>query len=357
MRLGHLVTSQFDRVVARPSDLTAAWLSRQIGAGTVLDFEVEPISTGLMSDCYRLRLDYARNPSNRPKPQSAVLKLAAEDPTSRQTGLALGFYEREVRFYRDLASRFDGQLVPCYDAALDASTGTFHLLMGDAAPAVAGNDIQGATLDQARLALVTLGRIHGLLIGDSALSEFPWLNRNMPLTQALISELYPGFLDRYGHNMLPGHRALCDRVVATFHECRHVANEADGPRMFGLVHGDYRLDNLLFGTTAERPLTVIDWQAVCWGPVMADLAYFLGCAISTEKRRKHYDTLLRAYHNALGAQSQISLSDVYEGVRRRSPLCVARIIASAMLAGRTQRGDTLIMAALQRNCDHVLDIK
>ena len=55
----------------------------------------------------------------------------------------------------------------------------------------------------------------------------------------------------------------------------------------GLVHGDYRLDNMLFGQPgADRALTVVDWQTVTWGPAMTDVAYFLGCALPSELRRE-----------------------------------------------------------------------
>ena len=81
---------------------------------------------------------------------------------------------------------------------------------------------------------------------------------------------------------------------------------AEGERdaIQGLVHGDYRLDNMLFGLEgADRALTVVDWQTVSWGPALTDLAYYLGCALPTQDRRAHYDELLRAYHEALGPQA------------------------------------------------------
>lgn len=83
--------------------------------------------------------------------ESVVLKVAATDPVSRQTGLALGLYEREVRFYGDVAPRLGGPIAPCYHAAVDTSTGVFDLLLGDAGPAVVGDEIAGATIEQARL--------------------------------------------------------------------------------------------------------------------------------------------------------------------------------------------------------------
>ncbi len=285
-------------------------------------------------------------------PRSVVLKVAATDPVSRQTGLALGLYEREVRFYRDIAPGIEGPIAPCYHAAVDTSTGVFDLLLGDAGPAVVGDEIAGATTEQARLGVVELGRLHGPLLGDTALAEAPWLNRESPLNQAMITPLYAGFVDRYGDQIAPNHRMVCERLVGAFDG--YV--EAEAGQMRGLVHGDYRLDNMLFGTAgADRALTVVDWQTVSWGPALTDLAYFLGSALPAQDRREHYDALLLAYHEALGPGAPISLAEVREGVRRQSFFGVMMAIVSSMLVERTERGDRMFMTMLQRHCDHVLD--
>ncbi|WP_372516884.1 hypothetical protein, partial [Mycobacterium szulgai] len=42
-----------------------------------------------------------------------------------------------------------------------AATGIFDLLLGDAGPAVVGDEITGATIEQAMLAVTELGRLHG----------------------------------------------------------------------------------------------------------------------------------------------------------------------------------------------------
>ena len=152
----------------RPDDLTAEWLTGAIGAGTVERFSTERIGTGQMSECYRVALTYAEGAAG---PGSVVLKVAASDPDSRQTGLALGLYEREVRFYTDVAPRIGGPVAPCYDAGFDADTGVFHLLLGDASPAVVGDEIRGATIEQAMLAMAELGRLHAPLLGDATLAE------------------------------------------------------------------------------------------------------------------------------------------------------------------------------------------
>jgi hypothetical protein len=338
-------------IVEWPSDLTAEWLTSAIGV-PIADFTYQRIGTGQMSECYRVELTHASGDTG---PASVVLKVAATDPVSRQTGLALGLYEREVRFYTDVApSLAGGPVAACYHAGFNPDSGAFHLLLGDAGPAVVGDEIRGATVEQATLALEELARLHAPALGDQAMAAAEWLNRESPMNQALIGQLYAGFVDRYGDQIEPGHRLVCERLVASFDG--YLAAEAASGRAQGLVHGDYRLDNMLFGQPgADRLLTVVDWQTVGWGPAMTDVAYFLGCALPNEVRRDHYDALLRAYHEALGPDAPISLDDVREGVRRQSFFGVVMAIVSSMLVARTERGDEMFMTMLVRHGQHVLD--
>lgn len=345
--------SQPATVIERPSDVTAEWLTAVLGGRPVADFTVERIGTGQMSECFRIRLSYADDGADG-GPDSLVLKVAATDPVSRQTGVGLGLYEREVGFYRDIAPRLTGPIAPCYHAGFDASAGVFDVLLGDADPAVVGDEIRGATTAQARLAVTELARLQGPLLGDTAPADAPWLNRDSPVNQALITALYAGFLDRYRDRIAPPHQQVCERLVGAFDA--YLAAEAAGGGRYGLVHGDYRLDNLLFGAAgADRALTVVDWQTVAWGPAMTDLAYFLGCALPIADRRADYDDLLRAYHAALGPAAPISLDEVRDGVRRQSFFGVMMAIVSSMLVERTDRGDEMFMTLLQRHCEHVLD--
>ena len=313
-----------------------------------------------MSECYRIGLSYSDGASG---PASVVLKVAAADPSSRQTGLAMGLYECEVRFYTDIApglgglclgqGRSDSGGVPrCHHAAYDPETGVFDLLLGDATPAVVGDEIRGATLEQATLALTQLG------------TGTPAPRRSVPGGRRVDEPGVPaqsgtdgGAVRRVRRALFRPDRARAPRRVrAPRRHARRLPGAGGAVRSpTGLVHGDYRLDNMLFGEAgADRPLTVVDWQTVTWVPATTDASYFLGGALPVDRRREHYEDLLRAYHSALESVSPLTLDDVREGVQAEF-FGVIMVIVSPMLVERTERGDQMFMAMLERHCQHVID--
>ena len=161
-----------DAPVERPDDLTADWLTENLGAGRVGGFSVERIGTGQMSECYRVSLVYDEGDG----PASVVLKVAASDPDEPGTGQALGLYERSPstpRSHLPSAGSPGGPIAQCYHASYQPETGVFSLLLDDAAPAEVGDEIRGATIDDATMALTELGRLHAPLIGDTTLADAP----------------------------------------------------------------------------------------------------------------------------------------------------------------------------------------
>ena len=334
-------------VIKTADGITAEWLGSVLGAQGLELVGVEAIGTGQMSKSYRV--SYRRPRGER---GSVVVKLAATDQNSRDVGVNLGVYLREITFYRELRDRIDGAgtLAEWHLAEQDPEEGWFTLVLEDIEDGVQGDQIAGCGPAEARIAMVALARIHAPVFGDLALAATEWLNQPNPLNQALLTALLPSFLERYQGRIAPEHVEVCERFVAAAD-----AWDADQRPPLGLVHGDYRLDNILFHNEA---CTVVDWQTLGWGPVMRDAAYFIGGALPVEERRAHEASLLRAYYDELLAHGVAGFSweQCWEEYRRQCFLLLVMTIAPAMVVERTERGDDMFMAVLERAAQMAIDL-
>jgi hypothetical protein len=150
------------------------------------------------------------------------------------------------------------------------------------------------------------------------------------------------------------HLADMERLIAWLEK-----NEPPDDGRVSLVHGDYRLDNMLFGDgEASRRFVVVDWQTVSWGPVMTDAAYVLGGSLSVADRRAHEQALIREYYDGLRARGVVEFEwqECWTGYRRQTFLGILMTVAPAMLVQRTERGDEMFLVSLARYAQQVIDL-
>jgi hypothetical protein len=292
-------------------------------------------------------------------PRSMIAKLPAADPTSRATAGALRNYEIEVSFYRQLAPQLPVRAPRCYHAHLDTTGTDFVLLLEDVAPARQGDQLAGCSLDQAALAVEELPRLHAPRWGDPSLAGLDWLHRSteeaVDFTSQLVAGLFAGFCDRYAGRVDADIMALGERLMARLPK---YLGDRQGPST--VAHGDFRLDNLLFGIDeAGPPVVVVDWQTVTHGPGIGDLSYFLGAGLVPETRRSHEDGLVRAYHGALRAAGVVDLGwdDCWTQYRRYTFGGLIMAVAASMLVEQTDRGDDMFVTMAQRHGRHAIDLE
>jgi Ser/Thr protein kinase RdoA (MazF antagonist) len=356
----HYVCAMGIDLVRHPEDVSADWLTavlRESGGApenaAVTRFEAAAVGTGQMSQSHRFRLTWDEGaPAG---PASVVVKVAASDETSRSTGVGLGVYEREIRFYRDVAPRVDGPVAACHLAVHDAREGWFTLVLEDAAPAMQGDQIAGCTVEEARLAMRELARLHAAVWDDEQLATADWLNQAPVLDEAVVGQLLGGFIERYDARLVPEHRAIIERFITRLDPWL-----ADRRLPFSIVHGDYRLDNLLFGEAGSpKPLTVVDWQTVSWGPPLLDASYFLGAGLAVGDRRANEKTLVREYYErllTLGIEN-FTWEKCWEEYRRLTFHGVLMAVIASMLVVRTKRGDDMFMTSLARHAQQIIDLE
>ncbi len=314
------------------------------------------VGTGQMADSFRL---VPRYDTDRPgAPSSVVGKFTAADDTSRATGIAMRTSEVEVRFYQEVAATVAVRTPHCYHADVDPATAEFVLILEDMTPARAGDQVAGCSVDEAALALTELAALHGPRWGDPGLENVAWLHRRTTETNDLGVQLLPvlfeGFAARYGEvldeSVLAVGRRLMPGIAAYLHH---------QPRPWTVQHADYRLDNLLFGTTAGGvALAVVDWQTVVLGPGAADVSYFLGAGPSVDDRRHHEERLVREYHRALvaGGVGHYSFDDCFNDYRRYAYAGYLMAVGASMMVERTERGDEMFLAMARRHAAQIIDL-
>jgi aminoglycoside/choline kinase family phosphotransferase len=344
-----------------PELLTTGWLTDALGASGVLDgarvadVERSPVGTGQMCDSVRLTLRYDR-PAD--APCTMVAKLPAADETSRATAKELRSYENEVRFYQQLAPGLPIRTPAVLYADIDVETASFVLLLEDLAPGEPGDQLAGCTPDVARIAVDELVKLHALRWDDPALVELEWLHRDRAAGEqfmlGLLPSLWDGFRERYAAELGPDVHEAGDALFASLEAYLRADTQP-----WTIVHGDYRLDNLLFDyRPGGTPVAVVDWQTCTHGPAMQDVAYFLGAGLTAEDRRPNEEAIVRGYHDGLVAVGVTGYDwdRCWRDYRRGTWSGLLMAIAASMLVERTERGDEMFMTMASRHARHALDL-
>jgi hypothetical protein len=336
-----------------PDDVTADWLADRLG-GRVADVRAERIGDGLVGMNLRVELIGA-DPT---LPRSVVLKLPSQDAISRATGVALRNYEREVKFYLHVAATVDVRVPRCHHGSWDPESGDFVLVLEDMAPAEQGDQVRGCAVVHARDAVRELARLHGPRWDDSSLHEIDWLSRrtgpdDTAQLVGLWQLMFPGFEATYSTYLSPGAHELVAGFGDRLHEW---AEGRSGP--LAVTHGDFRLDNLLFGTPeGGPPVTAVDWQTPGHGPPIGDLSYFLGAGLVPSDRRAHEHELLEEYVDALGPYGvDVDAAWLWEQYRREAFGGVIMAVIASQVVGKSARSEAMFAAMATRHLQHALDL-
>ena len=342
-----------------PEQVTSQWLSAVLssaGSNVVVDSAVvTPIGTGQTGATYRIAARYATGGHG--LPASFVVKLPAQDESVRER-VALS-YRSEHAFYTEVAHTVAVPLPRCYHCAIADDGAQFVLLLADMAPAVQGDQILGCTVGEARLAVTALAGLHGPRWCDPTWLQFAGTVMPMPdeagarglgdvtMLAAQIT------VEKLGPRMTPADR---DTVL----ESAELIAEwlLRSPVRFSLLHGDYRIDNLLFDPDGTR-VTVVDWQTLAVGLPGRDVAYFVATSLQPPERAANERALVTAYHHALTGQGVIG----YDAETCWQDYCFGMLqvpLISTLgfaFSAATDRGDEMMLTMMHRGSQAIRDLK
>ena len=355
-------------------EITPEWLTQVLReSGAIREAKVESFSAagldgGLVGDVNRLVLTYSSDSGA--EPETVVAKLAIRNDGFREIINREGFYEREVTFYEVINSQAGLPTPAVYCAEHDKESGYFILLLEDLGRFRSIKQTDDCSIEDGRTAIHALAKMHSKWWGSDRLYEFDWLTDFTDTDEHDRWAVgFPDKLERFleiADGYLPaGYESMARRFGGSYGSIRgHY-----GKSPVTLVHGDFRLGNLVFNGESDlaNPIYAFDWQLVSRGKGAVDVAYFLGWSFATASRRRIENRLLTEYHDALvdGGVANYSFDefslDVRVGAFRflKAAINVIGMLGQSLL--ETEEGTKLIRSTGSRlqtlidwNCDEVI---
>ena len=340
----------------RTDELTASWFSDVLPfKGYVASVRIEDIGqdVGFIGEVYRCHLDWKAAgdeplplsvAGDEPLPLSVIVKVPTDNDENFAIGDGLQCYEREITVYQNLQSSLGLPMPGFYYGAMDPdpapwiekpllflfdklpigginwllkqflklagnSKRRYVLVIEDIVGARPPTQAEGGSLDDALAALKVLARFHAHNWMRKEVIEdhhrlWPF-DRACRAYQASYVRNLDAFRKRYSGRLAAETMHRLDEIQERAADLNHEL--AGNP--WTLLHGDYRLDNVLFrkGPDGSDELVVLDFQAMCHGRPGADVAYFVTTALTAEHRDKE-DLLLHTYHDELVASGVTNYS-------------------------------------------------
>ncbi len=351
------------------ADITPEWLTAvlreggHIGGATVTAVEKAIVGEGIgfLGELTQLTLTYDRPAAG--APATLISKIPTAFQQARDVGNAFRFYEREGRFYDEVAPHVDLRVPKCYYNAIDPAADRFLLLLEEIRDAEVGDQLLGCTLEQARTVIPAIAKFH------AGWWQSPQLDRLATWMPTMCDPLYDyieplwrqswdTFLDLQAEDypreaMTP----IANRSVDLMNQTRAKLDSLP----MSIAHTDFRLDNMFFGAPGSAtPFAVIDWQLTVRSSPLLDIGYFLSQSLDTELRRAHEMELLRDYHRVLveNGVRNYSFDQCFDDYRFGiQVMLVIPVTAAGTLDTSSPRAIPLMRVMAERATAAILDLK
>lgn len=290
------------RIPTSTSEITNEWMTTELRRGGAIDSstsvsrierDLMGAGIGFMGEVGRVKLSYEGGSG----PATVICKIPTQDANVRGLLAAARVFEREARFYQDVAPALD--VVPRAHAVVaDFAADDYVLVLQDLGHLRVGDQTVGVDADDAHAAMRAAARLHARYWQNSDLDRIAWMpmanSDGMKIGREVYNVSLPGFLQVFAHAVEPDMVPVMERFGDNVHQL--LDRIAAMPNT--VVHFDYRLDNLFFDDRAGD-VWMIDFQTSSKGGGAYDIGYFMSQSVPVDVRRTHEDALLHTYHDEL----------------------------------------------------------
>ncbi len=286
----------------RFEDIDQPWIAgvlehAGVSGASVAEVSVEDIGgagRGYLSGVARVRVAY--DGTARGAPESVIVKLPTDHEGHLDIALSMNAYEREMRFYREIAKSSPLRVPACYFAEMDRDAGTALLVMEDAKAWTAGDQVYGLSRDDVEATILAIAGFHARWWCAPELAGLDWVPKTLLDFETSFAEGWPGFFDEYSHFLSAEGRRIGHALAASGQAMQRAVDRP--PRT--LVHGDLRADNLMFeGPAPGERVLLLDWQLMTRSMAALDPARLICGSLETSLPSEDYKALVGLWHGAL----------------------------------------------------------
>ena len=285
-----------------PAEVTPEWLTGALrAAGAITDANVTSVSTtpvgegiGMLGVLCRIAIEYDREEDG--APQSLVAKFATPVEGNRAVAMAYHMYEREVGFYQEVLPQIDASAPRCYAAEVEPVSGDCIVLLEDLSHLTTGDQVAGCDAETAKQIMDAFIPLHAKYWGhpeDMTVETVPHIDGETQSAgiSAGCAAGWDPCMEMFGHVVPDEIKAAKDQFLASVPEIHKMV----GRRAQTIIHGDVRLDNLMFG---DDEIVLLDW-ALSVSTGLQDVAYLLSQNVQLDERKAHEAELLEHYRTRL----------------------------------------------------------
>lgn len=314
--------------------------------GSISAIDVQPLGTavqGLLSALCRVAITYDRK--RHESPDSVVIKFPSELEENKNFASSFGAYERELRFYRELAPRSPIRVPECYYNVMDEKNEDYILVLEDARSWTPGDQLKGLTVNQARSAVKAISRFHGYWWCSPELEKLEWIpEENLDLIR-IFRDNWEEFSNEH-RDILSDKDIEAGDLIARSGQKIHDLSLIS-PRT--IIHYDFRADNMMFKEKDE--IMVLDWQLANRSFGAFDIARALCGSYHGELEKHHHIEFLNLWHEGLMESGVMSYSiDQAWNDYRLGIICLSYIpvVVHHLLSHEGSRGISVLRARVKR---------
>lgn len=295
-------------IPARSKEITAEWLNEVLHAsGFLEDVNIESIKhepwgvgEGFVSDMARLTVAY--DPEVPHLPKTMIAKLPTPYESARAVALLFNIYEREIRFYTDIAPRSPIRTPDLIYGDVDSENQRYVLIMEDCSGYTQVDQITGLDSDQTKLVALKLADFQARWWDAEDLFSFSWIAKPRGPEAMVLIDTFKACWDISVQNedfvkVLP--EGSWEAGLKIYEHYPWLIESVEDKHLT-IAHFDFRVDNMFFDwNNSSDPLIVFDWGGASISRGVSDLAYLLGGSVATELRRAVEKDIVKLYYERL----------------------------------------------------------